>query len=753
MASSAVSNLPRRVVVVLSAFALLLTGVTAVGLTVADAAAVGATASVSPTTTPASAATAATFTVSNTKTAIVRVTIQAPAGLPFSLGTTPTGWTASLATPCGTSKTAACKVTYKATSSSSGVGSGAKPSVSFPLSFTAPAGSATLSFAVKGFSSLTSDDYVLNTTTSITVQVPIVPGSLTLSGQSAPNAPDLTSYVAGVPVTAKVTLKDTNGNQMSITDPTKLSFTPTSGDGTKLTPTFSLPGDGTAALSILYTGTGGVTFTVGYSTGGAPLSTAPTSINYVAGAGLLTLGTLASGTTSGTAFTAGDTLTGTVTLADSFGNPIALDAAQLVANPPTSGAGAFTAEFVSSGPNTATMTFTYTKADTLAFTLSYAGATPNPTTSTRTLTFATGPAAKIEVAPLVDVTNPTVFFSGDSVRLLFQVTDASGNPIDVNGSDVTVTRTKPGATGAFVTTGTSLLNEVDGYYTAAEATTLTVTYSPPTGDAVGSVDQTFLFQTAPDNGIFRPGVAAEIVSSGLSGTKDTCTSADGSVCGWVDLPNGGNGKLTVSLSQDGTTYNNTLSITGANGQDSLKDAKGAPLYTNDAPLPVTYVCTLTGCPLQDMPNDNGVDAAYGGNNASVGAACQNSGTVFSFTNPKTQLLNKYCVYNSAKERVQYAQSYYMFDQLSSQTTFSLIENSCQTDNLGNAIAISSLDSSVTYPAATKIPTYGWDGVTKIHSCIDVSSIHVTVTGQGTSAAQFFVSFRILATDDYTTKLR
>lgn len=505
MSTTAPARKPGRIAAVASAVALLITAVFAAGVPAAVAGgSSGATATVTPTTTTTSTATAATFKISNTKTTITKITITAPKGLAVTLGAVQSGWTSSL-TGCGA--TSSCVATYTATATKYGVGNGANGNVSFGLNFTAPASATTLSFVVKGKAG--SDDYYLNKTLTITVKGAVVPSSLALSGLTAPNSGS--NYVAGTPVTGTVTLKDTNGNPIAITDTTKLSAPTTAGAGT-FGPVFTLNGDGTAKIAFTYTKADTLTFTVGYNTGSTTLSTSPaTTLVYVAAAPTtITVGTPFTGTSSSPVttqpFTAGETVTVPVSLKDTYGNLVTgLTTTQLgqLSATKTSGAGSFPPPtFAPFTGATAAFTFTDTKApDTIAFKVGYSGVAPalsSPLPDTQ-VAFKVGAPNSIAIGTPYTGASVTTqpFTAGDPVTVPVLLYDAHGNLItDLTPAQIAQFHAqKVTGAGEFIPSAFSGLSGASAAFsfsdtTAPDTMTFSVSYPGVSPDATESVDFT-----------------------------------------------------------------------------------------------------------------------------------------------------------------------------------------------------------------------------------------------------------------------
>lgn len=441
MSTIAPARRPGRIAAVASAIALLVATVFAAGAPSAVAGgSSGATVAVTPTTTTTSTATSAVFKVSNTKTAITKITITAPKGLTVTLGVVQTGWTSSL-TGCGA--TSSCVATYTATASKYGVGNGANGNVSFGLNFTSPSSATTLGFVVKGKAG--SDDYYLNKTVSITVKGAVVASAVTLTGLTAPNSAP--NYVAGTAVTGTVTLKDTNGNPIAITDTTKLSASKTAGAGT-FGPVFTLNGDGTARIAFTYTKADTLTFTVGYNTGSSTLSSSPaTTLVYVpAAAATVAVGTPYTGTNSPGPFTAGSTVKADVTVSDTYGNQVKLTSTAGLTASQKTGSGTWSSTgFTVNANGTATFSFVYTKADTVTFTVSYNALTSTPDTSAA---FQAASGTVLSLGQLTDGTTPGgPFTAGTQVTGTLTLTDTYGNKVNLVAGDLNATQT--GGLGAF----------------------------------------------------------------------------------------------------------------------------------------------------------------------------------------------------------------------------------------------------------------------------------------------------------------
>lgn len=569
-------------------------------------------------------------------------------------------------------------------------------------------------------------------------------GQISVALADAPNADG--TYTAGSDITGTVTLLDGQGNPAGNivftdlkVDPFSFACSVNGADvpcDASLDPKFSNFAGNTATLKFHDNAAQSVSFDVYYGSGtGALRQTVSATTSPAAPT------TVVVSNQSGVTATAGTSLTSTVSLKDGFGNavPITSPSTQLSAAVAITSTGTTHISF-GAGPTagTATVTFTDEKAETLAFTITYTqGAVTAGPSSTVSASFSAGPLKNLAITDLTDlradvITDPTLY-SGDLVELTLVGSDQYGNVVPVDGTTVTVTDNGPGA---FVKSGTSGTNAVQGYYDLdATDVTLTPAVADPTVASTG-ITRTFVKQVATDSGAFVPGVPAEIVSNNMDKDNKAVCLIAGQSCGWVDLPNGANGDLTIQMLADGTTYLNTLSVTGPEGV--FKDVDGTTkLYPITAPLPVTFVCGSDACPLSQMPNDNGsVDASI-----PVGGTCKTTGTVFLRSGA-----TKYCLYMDDKEQVQWSQAINFADQLAGETSTTPIENSCTVDpTTHKAIAIADLVAGTHYPVATEIPAQGWDGQ-PIHSCLDIGSID-----QALGSGSYFITFRILASDDYIAK--
>ncbi|MFN8158037.1 MAG: hypothetical protein U0R68_11510 [Candidatus Nanopelagicales bacterium] len=731
------SRLGRRIVVGATALALAVAGLTASGLGPASAASNGPSAVATVTSPTGAGSSTTTFTgssttvsvkISNTKTAIESFWITAPANVTqfAQVSGSPAGWDQTVGT-CGGLQ---C-LKYKATANKYYVGNGANGSVTFSITFKAPSTVGPFNLGFGYFSDLA-------WTTSLgtqNVSISVVGFATAVSGWCV-TAP--VSVTAGSPATfsaqarVKGTSTSTNPCDTTWSNSSYAGGTVSFGlgvadpDAVLPSTTFAQSASGTYPLSATFfkaTGSQSISVTGGNGTGTSQtFAVAPKATSAT-----LTLGTLTNGSASGTSFTKGDTVSGVLSAKDQYNNVVPLSSSASAWSATSTPASGFTPSYADNGNGTVTMSFTYNSTGDLSFTLTYLQTSPTLSVSSPAgLTFSIGAPASLTIDSITDTDGGTLF-SGDVIAIKYTVKDANGNAISVPGTSVTVSATNT-VDGQWIRTGTAD-NEVDGYWTIGESVNLKVAYS---STVYATQTVVFVFQDATNGGKFSPFAPATVSTNSQNGDT-TCQDASQS-CATVDLSNGANG--TVNVSNSGSQ----ITIDG-----NFKDpATGDPLYTNAKPMVVHYNCPESQCPLGSMPNNNGVTG-----NPADGASCYNGdGTVFTY--PVT--LEPYCVFSSAKESVEAAQSYHFEDALGTNPATNLVRYACQVDGAGNALLLNTLDTSVVYPAATSVPLHGQNGE-NLYSCLDVTSINWTVTGSGSADPTYTINYVILAADDYTTKLR
>lgn len=743
MSTSALS-LPKRLTIGTAAFALLAAGVASTlagpasahgsgssgsgGGPTATATVVSPTGTGSSTTTFTGASTTLSIKISNTKTAIKSFSISAPSSVTdfAQVAGSPTGWNQSQ----GTCSEGQQCLKYTATANKYWVGNGANGSVTFTITFTAPStvgpfslkaqyysdsdwhygiGSSSLGLATTGYPS-TVDGWCITTPSGVSAGAQTTfSAQARVQGASTSTDPcawtNNSAFAGGA---AAFDLAVADASAVTSISPTTL---PQSASGSySFTATFT---KATAAQAITITA------------GGATTTSAAFGVSAQASTTTLSLSELSNGTVTGTTFTSGDTVSGTVSASDGLGNAVALDPTQVTVTRLTGDAAAFSSSVAAgSTAGTATVSVRYTGTGTTSFSVSYPGIT---SVGSGTLTFAVGAPASLSITSFQDSDGNTLF-SGDIVNIGFQVEDANGNPIDVSGNDVAITSVTSGTTGTFYKTGAGT-NTVSGYWNAAEQVTLKVAYS---STVYATTTQTFIFQDATNGGQFSPFTPASVSTNSQNG--DTTCQDSSQSCATVDLTNGANGTVNV------TNTGSQITIDG----NFKNPADGTPLYTNAQPMVVHYNCPESQCPLGGMPNNNGVIGS-----PSVGDSCYSgSGTVFTY--PVT--LEPYCVVSSPKESIEAAQSYHFEDALGTNPADNLIRYACQVDGSGKALLLNMLDTSATYSPATEVPLHGQNGE-NLYSCLDVTSIDWTVTGAGTANPSYTINYVILAADDYVTKLR
>ena len=287
------------------------------------------------------------------------------------------------------------------------------------------------------------------TTTAPTVQVTSGIYSLAQSGISVSQG----TVSSGSVSTLLLTLKDAAGNLITTGGQTVV-FTSAGGSSTGTTSATTDNGNGTYTAS--FTGvTSGTATSIHATIGGATVTSASPSVTVVPGntSPAQSIITLSSGSVS-----SGATITATLTAKDGAGNPIGTGGATVVFN---SSGGTSTGSFASTvdhGNGTYTATFTAAAAGTATT----VGATLGGSPVTSTLPSLTVTAGSPSLSQSVVTVLSSTVTAGQSVSVLLQAKDASGNNVPSGGQTVVFSNSGGVSTGTFGST----TDNGDGTYSA-----------------------------------------------------------------------------------------------------------------------------------------------------------------------------------------------------------------------------------------------------------------------------------------------
>ena len=546
---------------------------------------------------PAGAPGTYTFTVTNTVSEVVTVTVSA-AGVQLTqrptIGFSAGGVSASLSTvvaspaagvPADGLTASTVTVTLKDANGNPVTGlTNAGFSISVTGSATAGAVTATGTPGVYSFT--------VTNTVAQTVTVTVTAGGVQLTqtptigfvttGVSAPRSIVVANPATGVTAngtaasTVTVTLRDANDNTISGVSPASFTIAVTGSAQAGAVSAGAAPGTYTFTV----TNTVAETVTVTVTASGVQISQKPT-IGFVPGPISTSQSTVTASPSSGVTADGSDASTVTVTLKDATGNPISGVAGSAFA---INVSGSGQAGAVSTGPTSGTYTFpvTNTTAETVTVTVSVSGVqlTPQPS-----ITFVSGGVSAAQSSASASPTTGVTADGAAASTVTVTLEDASGNPI--SGAAISVGVSGSGQAGT-VTAGASGSYSFPVTNTVAETVTVTVTANgvqltqqPTIGFVAGPVS------AASSNVSANP--TSNVIANGVAASTVTVTLADANGNPVAGLTNA---NFLVNLT--GSAQAGTVSATGTAGTYTFT-------VTDTLPETVTVSVTADGVPLTPQP--------------------------------------------------------------------------------------------------------------------------------------------------------